>query len=108
MIEEEIEEEIFLIKKNECIKLGSGETTRLLLGISVEEWSEYLFEDFKERYPDEKHVSLIHLLTNTDVQVDEINSCHASTLDIKSQLVLWNYRNSQLLFASDNNSKGGA
>ena len=97
----------FLDKKNEFKTMGSGETTRLLLGISLEEWSEYLFKDFKERFPDEKHVSLIHLLTHTDVQVDEINSCNASSLDIKSQLVLWNYRNSQLLFAIDNNNKGG-
>ena len=92
--------------RNEFIKLGSGQTTRLILGISVEEWSKYLFNDFKKRYPDDTHDSLIDLLCNTDVQIDEINSCHASTLDIKSQLVLWNWRNSQLLFATDNYKKG--
>ena len=96
----------FIDTRNEFIKLGSGQTTRLLLGISVEEWSKYLFNDFKKRYPDDTHDSLIDLLCNTDVQIDEINSCHASTLDIKSQLVLWNWRNSQLLFATDNYKKG--
>ena len=42
----------FIDTRNEFIKLGSGQTTRLLLGISVEEWSKYLFNDFKKRYPD--------------------------------------------------------
>ena len=76
----------FIHTRNEFIKLGSGQTTRLLLGISVEEWSKYLFNDFKKRYPDDTHDSLIDLLCNTDVQIDEINSCHASTLDIKKSI----------------------
>ena len=76
----------FLDKRKDFSKLGSGQTTRLLLGISVEKWSKYLFEDFKERYPDNPHHYLIDLLTETDVQIDEINSCHASTLDIKKSI----------------------
>ena len=96
----------FIDTRRENIKLGSGQTTRLMLGISVGEWSEYLFNGFKKRYPDDTNNSLIHVLCNTDVEIDEINSCHVSTLDIKSQLVLWNWRNSQLLFATDNYKKG--
>ena len=42
----------FLDNKFVFNTLGSGQTTRLLLGISLEEWSEYLFKDFNERYPD--------------------------------------------------------
>ena len=95
----------FIDTRRGYIKLGSGQTTRLMLGISIGEWGEYLFKEIKKRYPDDTNDSLLHLLCNTDVQIDEINSCHASTLDIKSQLVLWNWRNSQLLFATDNYKK---
>ena len=40
----------FLDARTEDSKYGSGQTTRLLLGISLEEWSKYLFEDYKKRY----------------------------------------------------------
>ena len=76
----------FFDTRNKFIKLGSGQITCLIFGISVEEWSKYLFNDFKKRYPDDTHDSLIDLLCNTDVQIDEINSCHASTLDIKKSI----------------------
>ena len=96
----------FIDRKMENNDSGSGKTTRLMLDISVGEWCEYLFNGFKKRYPDDTNDSLTKVLCNTDAEIDEINSCHASTADIKSQLVLWNLRNSQLFFACDNRSKG--
>ena len=96
----------FIDRKMENNDSGSGKTTRLMLDISVGEWCEYLFNGFKKRYPDDTNDLLTKVLCNTDAEIDEINSCHASTADIKSQLVLWNLRNSQLFFACDNRSKG--
>ena len=71
----------------------SGKTTRLLLDMSIEELCNFLFEGYKLRYPDDKNETLDLVLINTDTELDEIYSCHASSYDIKGQLVLWNWRN---------------
>ena len=74
--------------------------------MSIEELCNFLFEGYKLRYPDDKNETLDLVLINTDTELDEIYSCHASSYDIKGQLVLWNWRNFQLLKNNDNQRKG--
>ena len=48
----------------------------------------FLFEGYKLRYPNDTNETLDLVLINSDAELDKIHYCHASSYDIKGQLVL--------------------